>query len=315
MSPLDGESTASRDGSAPVVSVIIPHMNDIDNLHCCLDLLGRQTFPSGTFEVVVADNGSASGLEAVRAVVGSRARTIRAEKKGAAQARNVAVTQSRGAILAFIDSDCRPGADWLAEGVAGLDSYDVVGGAIRVEVADPDNMTPTEAFEVVFAFRNAMYIRNKGFTVTASMFVRRDVFDAVGPFRVGVSEDVDWCHRARRLGYRLGYADQAVVGHPARRTWADLRRKSSRLTSESYELYREISFGQMLWLMWTWLLPVSIIPHLLYIFTTRKLSRFRDRLNAAQVLARIRLVRFVEGNRLALTRNVRIAARSKDVGA
>jgi GT2 family glycosyltransferase len=147
-----------------------------------------------------------------------------------------------------------------------------------------------------------MYVRRKGFTVTASMFVRREVFDAVGPFRNGVSEDMDWCHRARRLGYRLGYAPQAVIGHPARRTWAELRRKSDRLTAESFELYREMRFGRLRWLVWALLIPASIVPHLAQIMTTAKLDSLRDRFNAARVLIRVRLARFIAANKLVLSR-------------
>lgn len=287
--------------SMPAVSVVIPHLDDVENLDRCLTLLAQQSYRF--VEVIVVDNGSRAGIEAVRAVAGGRARVVHAEARGAGPARNVGAGTARGRILAFIDSDCRPDPDWIAEGVASLASHDVVGGSVRVDVDDRANMSPSEAFEVVFAFRNEMYIRRKGFTVTASMFVRRDVFDAVGPFRNGVSEDMDWCHRARRLGYRLGYAPQAIVGHPARRTWAELKRKSARLTAESFELYREMPFGRVRWLAWAWLIPASIIPHLVRVMTTTKLGTLRDRWRAAQVLIRLRLARFIAANRLALERS------------
>lgn len=295
-----GDDPQNRD--TPVVSVVIPHFNDLANLDRCLDLLRRQTFAERSFEIIVADNGSDAGLTAVGTVARDRALVISAEIKGAGPARNAGVAASRGAILAFIDSDCRPDADWLEEGLAALADFDVVGGAVRVDVDDPASMSPTEAFEVVFAFRNASYIEAKGFTVTASMFVRRTAFDVVGPFRSGVSEDVDWCHRAIKHGFRLGYAEKSITGHPGRRTWHDLRRKSMRQISESYELYRERPFGLVRWLARSWLILLSIVPHLAYILMTRKLHKVSDRLNAAGVLVRIRLLRFIEANRLALTR-------------
>jgi len=273
-------------GSAPLVSVIIPHLNDTENLNRCLALLGRQAFPPQSLEIIVVDNGSSTGFESICALVGTRAKAVRASNRGAGPARNAGVAASRGAYLAFLDSDCRPEPDWIAEGFASLKENDVVGGSIRVDVEDAAAMTPTEAFEVVFAFRNAMYIRSKGFTVTASMFVRRAVFDAVGPFRVGVSEDVDWCHRARKMGYRLGYAPKAVVGHPARRTWAELKRKSDRLVSEAYALYREARYGRVQWFAWAWLGLVSIVPHFVYVLATGKLHGFRNRLSAAGMLCR-----------------------------
>ena len=71
--------------------------------------------------------------------------------------------------------------------------------------------------------------------------VERALFDAVGGFRVGVSEDTEWCERARVAGYRIGYAPAAVVGHPARRTWDELLAKWRRLNVESFNLFAHAS--------------------------------------------------------------------------
>ena len=93
-------------------------------------------------------------------------------------------------------------------------------------------MTAAEAFESVFAFRNERYVKNRKFTVTASMFVWRSVFEAVGDFINSVPEDKDWCERARRQGYCIRFAPKSIVGHPARRTMGELKRKWRRLTLE-----------------------------------------------------------------------------------
>ena len=91
-------------------------------------------------------------------------------------------------------------------------------------------MTAAEAFESVFAFRNERYVKELKFTVTASMFVWRSVFDAVGDFINSVPEDKDWCERAWRQGFRIRFAPKSIVGHPARRTMEELKRKWRRLT-------------------------------------------------------------------------------------
>ncbi len=146
--------TMAASRPAPSVSVIIPHFNDIANLRACLTLLFAQTLPASEFEIIVADNNSACGLEAVRAVCGERAIVVNAPIQGAAAARNIGVELSRGRILAFIDSDCRPAADWLARGVAALQQADMAGGRVEISVKYDQSMTPTEAFETVFAFNN-----------------------------------------------------------------------------------------------------------------------------------------------------------------
>ena len=47
--------------SAPLISVIIPHYNDLTNLERCLTLLAAQTLPKSQFEVIIADNNSRCG--------------------------------------------------------------------------------------------------------------------------------------------------------------------------------------------------------------------------------------------------------------
>ena len=101
-------------------------------------------------------------------------------------------------LFAFTDSDCVPAPDWLKEGMAALADYDFVGGRVDVSVADERSVTPTEAFEKVFAFDFETYINRKGFTGSGNLFVPRTIFEAVGGFRNAVSEDVDWSRRADR---------------------------------------------------------------------------------------------------------------------
>src|SRR5271167_2742993 len=52
-------------GQRPLVSVIIPHYNDIHALSICVANLHRQTWPATNMEIIVADNNSACGLDAV----------------------------------------------------------------------------------------------------------------------------------------------------------------------------------------------------------------------------------------------------------
>ena len=53
-----------------------------------------------------------------------------------------------------------------------------------------------QGFEAVFAFDNRGYVQRKGFSVTANLLARREIYRRIGGFRTGLSEDKDWCHRA-----------------------------------------------------------------------------------------------------------------------
>ncbi|WP_238181471.1 glycosyltransferase [Methylobacterium trifolii] len=294
------EPSGTADG--PAISVVMPHLDDLENLDLCLSHLQAQTLGRDHFEIVVSDNGSRGGLAAVAALAGTRARVVAAPERGAGPARNAGVAAAKGRILAFIDSDCRPAPDWLREGVAALAHHDVVGGAVTVVPERDGAPEPVEAYELVFAFRNDLYVRRKGFTVTANMLMPRAVFEAVGPFANGVSEDVEWCHRARRLGYRLGYAPACVVAHPARRTWAELVRKWRRTTREAHALARPGPLGAAAWLARAWIVLLSALPQAVRLLRAPELSAPRIRWAALRVLLRIRSFRFAEAHRLAFGR-------------
>jgi len=287
-------------GVEPQISVIVPHYNDIERLGLCLTALMNQSIARERFEVIVADNGSPVGMEAVEAAVAGRARVVAAPTKGAGPARNAGVAHGRGTILAFTDSDCVPEANWLAAGLARLESADIVGGAMTVSVADEASMTGAEAFERVFAFDNRSYVEKKGFTVTANLFCARATFDAVGPFSVGVSEDVDWCHRARGKGFSLAYAADAIVAHPARRDWSELKRKWQRMNAEGYGLVASSMTGRVRWAARSMLMPLSIVVHGPRLMASPVLPNFGARLRGLATLTRLRLWRMADAMGLVL---------------
>lgn len=273
------------------VSVIIPHYEDIANLSVCLDGLLRQRGLVAEVEIIVADNNSPCGFGAVEAAVAGRARVIPAPIQGAGPARNAGVAASTGDIIAFIDSDCRPDPAWLASGVAALKGADLVGGTVRVSVDDPLRPNPVEAFEQVFAFDNRSYVLKKGFSGTGNLFTRRTVFDAVGGFRTVVSEDADWSRRATAAGYRLAFAAEAIVSHPARRTWSELLRRWRRLTREMYALERERGRGGVWWALRALVVLASPVPHAFKVLAHPDLPDLRAKLGAIGVLIAIRVQR------------------------
>jgi len=294
-----GEARSEAVGVAEpmMVSVIVPHYEDPRGLEICLAKLAGQAPPALAYEIVVADNGS-SCREALGELAAGRAEVTDVAEKGAGPARNGGVAHARGDVLAFIDSDCQAAPGWLAAGLKALERFDVVGGRVDVLVDDEAKMTPVEAFERVFAFNFADYIKSKGFAGAGNLFCRREVFERVGGFRKAVSEDIDWCHRATALGYTLGYAPDAAVGHPARRTWDELERKWRRINIEMYLLAAGKPGGKLRWLLRSLLLPVSAVIHTPRVLFTPKLNSLSQRLGALGILYRSRLWRL--GHALSL---------------
>lgn len=283
-------ATKTDPGPVPAIAVIVPHYNDAARLARCLAALGPQLEPD--VELVVVDNGSTEDLGPARAALPG-VRIVTESAKGAALARNRGVAETAAPVLVFLDSDCLPAPGWLAaaRATAARADGDLFGGRIDVFDETPAPRSGAEAFEAVFAFDWQGYVEKKGFTVTANMVTRRDVFAATGPFINGVSEDLDWCQRAVAKGFRLRTAPGLRVGHPSRSDWAALRRKWLRMTREAYELDGARSRGR--WVLKALAMPVSVLAHLPKVAASPRLSGPGERLRGAATLTRLRLARMV----------------------
>jgi GT2 family glycosyltransferase len=274
-------------------SVIVPHFNQTTLLEHCLQSLERQSLSRERFEIIVADNGTPGGVGQLEAKFPAVV-FVHAAERGAAHARNAAIAHAKGAAIAFTDADCIVDRNWLREGLDALKGADLAGGRVLVTVADENRPSPVEAFERVFAFRQEDYVARKGFAVTANLFATRAVVEAVGPFRNGVSEDVDWCRRARTLGFHLAFNDRAIVSHPARRDWSELIWKWDRIVSERWNGFGAATPSRrLLWLGLAIATALSWAPHLVRVLTSANLTGLRQKASAAIVLARIRWWRAV----------------------
>lgn len=269
-------------------AVIIPHYNDSARLGRCLAALVGQDL--GGTEVVVVDNGSTQPLTQLIAQYPA-IRFVSEPLRGAANARNRGVAETTAPLLFFLDCDCLPAPDWLktAHRIAG--DADLIGGAIDVFDETPPPRTGAQAFEAVFAFDYRRYVEEKGFSVTANLLTRRDVFTTTGPFVAGLSEDLDWCRRARAHGYRLVVGEALRVGHPSRGNWAALEKKWLRLTQEGFGVNGSSAKARLKWAVTAFLMPLSIPAHVPRILRSPKLGGFRERLAAIATLARLRLRR------------------------
>ncbi|MCZ3388534.1 MAG: glycosyltransferase [Actinomycetia bacterium] len=216
----------------PHVTVVIPVFDDPDGLRRCTEALLDQTYRPDRVLVVVVDNGST--LDVAESMPNDpRFVLLHEPRPGSYTARNTAMAAATGEVLAFTDADCTPARDWLAEGIVALraSDCDAVGGAVRMTFRGDRPKTAPEIFESVEGFPQQRYIERDGFAVTANLFVRADAMRKVGPFDSSLRSggDMQWCHRLRGCGGKLGYAPLALVEHPARTTWTDLGRKALRV--------------------------------------------------------------------------------------
>ncbi len=221
---------------APAVTVIVPTYRDWRRLERCLDALERQSVSPERFEVLVVNNDpSDRPPPAFR--LPKRWRLMDCARTGSYAARNEGLRHARGHIIAFTDSDCVPEPDWLANALArfsGERPPDRVAGHIELFYARR-RPNAIELYESYFAFRQRENAA-KGTSVTANLFVRASVFEAVGAFdeRLLSGGDHEWGYRASAAGYSIEYAADVVVRHPARGSVRALVGKSRRVEAGKY---------------------------------------------------------------------------------
>jgi glycosyltransferase involved in cell wall biosynthesis len=203
--------TSGEPGRAAVrASVIVPVHDGAATLAAALSALARQE-ATEAYEVIVVDDGSADASAAIAERGPGPVTVLRQEQAGPAAARNRGAEAARGAVLCFTDSDCFPHSGWLAAGLAALEQADLVQGAVR-----PDPGAKRTPYD-----RTLAILRESGLYETANLFVRRELFEALGGFEVWLepevgkplAEDVWFGWRARRAGARIAFCSEALVHH------------------------------------------------------------------------------------------------------
>jgi GT2 family glycosyltransferase len=201
-------------------SVIIPTYNRPEQLTECLMAIRSQDFPKDSVEIIVVDDGS---HVPVKERVGGKEelgdiRWIRIDNSGPAAARNRGSNVSRGDYLVFIDDDCIPSPDWLAnvDRCATLYPDCLIGGRTLNRLLQNQHAATSQIIvDAVYRFYNADPASAR-FLATNNMTVRADLFASVGGFHEGfriASEDREFCDRWLHQKRRIVFCEEIVIFH------------------------------------------------------------------------------------------------------
>ncbi len=197
------------------ISVIVPAFGQPEQVGLCLQALQGQSGLTGTYEVIVVDDGSPDPLKPIVESYG--ARSLHQRHQGPAAARNLGAEAAFGEILAFTDSDCVPSPTWLQQLTAPFDDPAVVGvkGTYTSQQAGWVPRFVQQEYEA--KYRRMGRLEQIDFIDTYSAAYRRRVFIENGgfddAFPVPSVEDQEFSFRLARKGYRMVFAPQAVVAH------------------------------------------------------------------------------------------------------
>jgi glycosyltransferase involved in cell wall biosynthesis len=211
------------------LSVVMPAFNAAFTIDEQLRALINQSW-DGKWEILVADNGSTDDTAArvmAFATIDRRIRLLDASgRRGAAYARNLAVTNAKGRLIAFCDADDVVGDQWVA----------AMGDALRVHsfVTGPQEHERLNEpwLHGVYGTRPARELQMfRGvfpFGPTANLGIRRDTFHSIGGFDTGIAvyEDLELCQRAWFAGVELKFVPNISVHYRYRHRVPDLFRQA-----------------------------------------------------------------------------------------
>jgi mycofactocin system glycosyltransferase len=215
--------------TAPVdVTVIVPARDRTGLLERCLAALGDR------HPVIVVDDGS-SDPEAVALVTGRHGtKLIRREVNGGpAAARNTGLAAVTSDLVAFVDSDCEPSADWITR-LAGHFADPLVAVAAPRITGRADATWAgryTEANGALDLGGRPGRVRPKSaisYVPTAAVLVRREALLSVARDSVvfdeamHVGEDVDLIWRLHEADWRIRYDPAVPVVHNEPASWPEL---------------------------------------------------------------------------------------------
>jgi glycosyltransferase involved in cell wall biosynthesis len=189
----------------PLLSVIVPVYNGERFLHAALQSIFEQDYYP--FEVIVVNDGSTDNTAAI---VKSFPNVIHVsqEHHGVAAARNNGIAESRGEIIAFLDSDDFWPCDRLTITVRYLDQHPEVGYVLGKQM-----MFLEPGCDVPPWVKAEWLVEPQDASNTAVMVIRRGTFERIGTFNEDyrVGEDTEWLVRASEAGIPMARLQQVVL--------------------------------------------------------------------------------------------------------
>jgi GT2 family glycosyltransferase len=214
--------------SLPTATLIVLNWNAGDYLPACLSSLLRLDYPD--FNVVVVDNGSTDGSVALVEAQFPQVTLCRNEtNRGFAAGNNVGLRCAKSDFAVLVNPDVVVAEAWLRRFITPM-LQDKKIGIAGCKLYYPDSrvlqhaggyLTRPQAFPGHYGLREedeGQYdeLRDVDYVIGAAMAIRRSVWERVGLLDEGYFlfyEEVDFCARASRAGYRVVYIPQATAVH------------------------------------------------------------------------------------------------------
>lgn len=229
------------------LSIVIASHNRRELLRRCLGSLLAQSADPGSFEVIVADDGSGDGTAAmVEAFEAPFAlRCLRLAKGGKSAAMNAAIEAAGGRACLFLDDDILAEPELIAEHLRAHERGSVLGIGAIVELPPRTRDWYARAFAQGWAEHNAELEHRRAHwtdTYGANFSAPTDRLRAIGGFNTGlaVGEDFEIGYRLSRAGCTPTFLSEAVAIHDDQKRYGKMLADARRQGAAHVELARSL---------------------------------------------------------------------------
>jgi succinoglycan biosynthesis protein ExoA len=211
--PVSPDSSAPRrpQSGGPLVSVVVPMLNEARQIERCLRSILGGTLPQKDYEILVLDGGSSDNSREIVESLAAQYPCIRVlsnPRRIQSAAMNLGVRNARGDYIIRMDAHSDYPPDYITNSIAELERTGAwnVGGTWEVTAGGNTVMARAMALlaQHPLGVGNAAYrLGGHGYvdTIPFGAF-RRDLFDRIGGFRedLAAHEDFELNARIRRAG-------------------------------------------------------------------------------------------------------------------
>ena len=221
VAPLQHGQSKDVPALLPHISVCICTLKRNELLRRTLDhLQNQQTDGLFTYSVVVADNDAMESAKSLVAAFSSDRLQVKycvEPEQNIALARNRALQNADGDLVAFIDDDEFPAGDWLRNLFKTYMAFQASG--VLGPVKPHFEVEPPRWIKEGKFFDRPMYVTgynlNWGQSRTGNVLFRKEIINSLEiPFRshfATAGEDMDFFRRAMEKGYRFVWCNEAVA--------------------------------------------------------------------------------------------------------
>ena len=211
---------STRTDNVLLASIVIPTWNGERFISACLHSVLEQT--NLPHEIIVVDNGSTDRTVQLVRQFGKAKLALNPTNMGFSSAINTGLAHAHGEILILMNQDVVAHSKWL-EPIEQCFRNDPCVGMVGSKLLYPNgNIQHAGGYLLLPSWEGVHHLDDNphqqiDFVTGAVMAIRRDCWQSVGAFDEGFYpayfEDVDYCLRARKLGWKVSYEAESILTH------------------------------------------------------------------------------------------------------